>query len=675
MLGTGARFRLGQWEAIEALVLDRRRVLCVQRTGWGKSLVYSLATRLLREQGAGPTLLISPLLSLMRNQVAMASRIGIQAARVDSTNVAEWNQIAAQASEGKYDVLLVSPERLSSDSFLRRFLPIIGGRLGLLVVDEVHCISDWGHDFRPDYRRISRILRLLPPQVPVLGTTATASSRVIEDIKVQLGHEIVVQRGPLVRSSLRLQNILMPDVANRLAWISQNVARLPGSGIIYCLTVVDAELVATWLKSEGIMAEAYHSGLSPERREFLEDCLISNRVKALVATVALGMGFDKPDLGFVIHFQRPASVVAYYQQVGRAGRAIDRAYGILLSGDADDEVHHHFLSTAFPAADDMRRILGILEEANELTEAHILSQLNLAKPTVERALKLLSIDGAVGQEGNRWFRTPNQWEPDDERIERVTQVRRTELQQIRDYVMHSGCLMQYLASALDDPTAVPCNRCANCLHRGFGAAVADLKVVSARKFLVTRLLNIEPQKEWPAGTFKPAPAGIPSNQRAEHGRVLCRYGDAGWGTAVRKQKFGFGRFDDALVGAAAEAIREWAPQPSPTWLAAIPSNRRPNLVTDFAERLAQRLGIPFFQVLEKVRDTPEQKTMHNSTHQVRNVVDAFRVSQRCPNGPVLLVDDIVDSGWTFTVAASVLRQNGSGPVFPFALAKATPRRS
>jgi ATP-dependent DNA helicase RecQ len=447
MLGPEVDFRPGQWEAIETVSIKKKRALVVQRTGWGKSLVYFLATKLLREQRAGPTLLISPLLSLMRNQIEMAKRIGIRAYTIHSANHEEWDTVEAALKENACDVLLISPERLNNERFLESVLPSMAGRIGLFVVDEAHCISDWGHDFRPDYRRIVRILKMLPKSAPVLGTTATANNRVVADIQAQLGNDLLVLRGTLTRDSLRLQNITLANQSERLAWLVENLPKLPGSGIIYCLTVPDTERVAGWLKKQGFSAEAYHAGNDNVLdRPALEQSFLNNEVKILVATVALGMGFDKPDIGYVIHFQRPGSVVAYYQQVGRAGRAVDRAYGILLSGMEDDEIQDYFINSAFPSVEIMNQILAALERTEELPINDILARVNVSRSMLDKALKLLEVDGAIATTcENRktiYFRTPNPWHPEIERLEHVTNQRRAELAQMQSYMTHRGCLME-----------------------------------------------------------------------------------------------------------------------------------------------------------------------------------------------------------------------------------------
>ncbi len=676
MLGEGKGFRPGQWEAIEAVAVKKQRALVVQRTGWGKSLVYFLATKLLREQGVGPTLLISPLLSLMRNQIAMAENIGIRAFTVNSANREEWALVELALAKDECDLMLVSPERLNNDHFLKQILPKISGRIGLFVVDEAHCISDWGHDFRPDYRRIVRIIRMLPHNVPVLGTTATANNRVVADVQAQLGPGLVLLRGSLDRPSLRLQTICLSNQSERLAWLAENLPKFKGSGIVYCLTVADTERVAGWLKQKGFSAEAYHAGDEGRvERPALEIAFLNNEIKILVATVALGMGFDKPDIDFVIHYQRPGSVVAHYQQVGRAGRAVERSYGILLSGSEDDDIQNYFIESAFPPVEVFQGILGILEKSEGLSLNEILAKVNITRTMAEKALKLLEVDGAVSQSYDKrvlYFRTPNPWKPDMERINRVLDHKRAELAQMQAYVDHKGCLMEFLLKALDDPKAAKCGRCANCKGIGLPVIVSQDLVLEAENYLKGAQVIIQPRKKWPTGLFPDQKQTIPAEYLNAPGRALCYYGDAGWGKKVRGGKYIHDHFDDELVETAVHLIQIlWQPDPFPAWVTAIPSNRRPNLVPDFAIRLAEKLQIPYSPVLIRTGNAPEQKTMQNSAMQARNVIGTLAVKSPIPHGHVLLVDDMIDSGWTLTMAGYLLRKNGSGIVYPFTLARAT----
>jgi ATP-dependent DNA helicase RecQ len=661
-----AKFRDGQWEAIEALVRDRARMLVVQRTGWGKSLVYFIATRLLRSEGAGPALLVSPLLALMRDQAAAAARLGVVAESINSTNPEDWKAVSERVRAGDVDILLISPERT--------LLPI-ADTVGLFVVDEAHCISDWGHDFRPDYRRITRVLQALPRGVAALATTATANDRVVEDIQGQLGPNLVVHRGPLARPSLRLQNLSLPSQAARMAWLAEHLTAFPGSGIIYCLTVRDARALADWLKSRGIDARAYYGDLDHAQRVRLEEDLLQNRIKALVATPALGMGFDKPDLRFVVHFQRPGSVVHYYQQVGRAGRAVDEAYGVLLSGEEDAAITDYFIRTAFPSAGEIDGILDALEDAEDgLSLRELEAGINLPSSQIEKTLKILATEpvAPVVKRGSRWEATPVRWELDAGRVDRIRALRRAEHQRMLAYQESRTCLMEFLAGELNDPAAAPCGRCAVCMGGPVvPVAVPENTTRAATLFLRRSGIPIEPRKQWVGELIDVhGRRAILPEQRAERGLAIAQWRDEGWGQLVARGKYEDGRFSDELVERSVQAIREtWRPEPFPAWVTCVPSLRQGQLVPDFAARLAEGLGLPFFPCVQKIRQTEPQKEMLNSEQQTRNLVDAFAVTPHgAIAGPVLLVDDTVDSRWTFTVIAALLRGAGSGPVFPFALA-------
>jgi ATP-dependent DNA helicase RecQ len=670
-LGPEAIFREGQLEAITALVDDRARVLLVERTGWGKSIVYFIAAKILREGGAGPTILISPLLSLMRDQLRMAREgLAVEAHTINSGNRADWDLVDALLEADEVDVLLISPERLGNERFRQNTLALIQSGIGMFVVDEAHCISDWGHDFRPDYGRIRSLVALLPGNVPLLATTATANDRVVADVEDQLGPDLLVIRGPLGRDSLRLQAIPLADQGERLAWLAAHLDELRGSGIIYCLTVADCERVATWLNTKGFAVEAYHGQLGDDERIALEQALRDNEVKALIATVALGMGFDKPDLGFIVHFQRPGSVVTYYQQIGRAGRAVAQADVVLLAGGEDDAIEQFFIDSAFPPEANLREIIASIEEHEDgRTVAQLEQTVNLSESQLKKSLKVLELSNAVFKEGPRYLRTANPWAPDTERIEAVTAQRQRELDRMRTFVEAETCLMEFLQRDLDDPTAVPCGRCAVCAGDFIARDVPQDLVLEAIGFL--RRLNrpIEPRKQWPNGRVQGRSGRIAVALRAEPGRALAIYGDAGWGRLVRSAKYRHERFGDDLVEAAVALISEtWGPEPAPAWLVPMPSLRS-DLVADFARRLADALGIEYREALRKVRETPQQKTMQNSQQQLRNVIGAFEVDPvQISAEPLLLVDDVVDSRWSITECVRLLRAAGTGLVFPFALA-------
>ncbi len=676
-----ASFRDGQWESIEQL-LNHNRVLVVQRTGWGKSMVYFLATKLLREQGAGPTLLISPLLSLMRNQLEAAQRIGVTARTINSTNTDEWEQIQNEVTSNQVDVLLISPERLANDAFRQNVLANIATNIGLFVIDEAHCISDWGHDFRPDYRRIVRILQAIPSNVPVLATTATANDRVVTDVQSQLGDDIILQRGSLVRKSLKLQNIIMPSPAARMAWLAQTIPALPGSGIIYTLTQRDAERVTEWLQVNEIAAMAYHAGIG-EGREELEQQLMNNELKALVATVALGMGFDKPDLGFVIHFQRPASVVHYYQQVGRAGRAVDEAYGILLGGEEDDNIADFFIRSAFPPQQHISEILDVLDNAdNGLSVPELQRVLNLRQSQINKTIKFLTVESPspIVKIGTKWQVTPtaSSYSINQDYVNAIIEIRRQEQSQMQEYMQHTNCLMAFLQAALDDPTSDNCGKCRNCspeqlLNESYDNGLAN----RAALFLRRSYQPLLPRKQWPVSNiFEHSELNgykIATQLQASEGRALSLWRDAGWGQLVAQDKYQANRFSDDLVQACVEMLQEWNPDPTPKWVTSIPSLIHPELVPDFAERLANALGLPFVPCIKKVRTNKQQKFMENSYQQVKNLDGAFQVTDQCLEGECLLVDDMVDSRWTFTVTAALLLNAGCAAVYPMALALNSPR--
>lgn len=675
-LGTGnpgSAFRDGQEGAIRHLVEGRGRLLVVQKTGWGKSFVYFIAAKLLREGGLGPAILISPLLALMRNQIAAAERMGVRAVTINTENREEWTAVERAVSRDEVDIVLVSPEKLANDRFRAQVVAVVGARVSILVIDEAHCISDWGHDFRPHYRLLERFVRALPSNLRLLATTATANNRVMEDLTSVLGPNLEVSRGELNRPSLALQTIRLPSQAERLAWLAEHVAALPGHGIIYALTIRDVVQVAEWLRSRGLNVEAY-SGDTGERRPELEQALLQNRVKALVATTALGMGFDKPDLAFVIHYQTPGSVVAYYQQVGRAGRALSAAYGVLLSGEEERNITDYFIDSAFPTRAEVNAVVEALEaEPEGLSVPLLMARVNVSHGRIQKTVDLLSLESPalIVKQESRWQLTAASLsESFWQRAERLTHLRRSEQRQMQEYVDLEHGHMQFLINALDGdaseivPSPLP----------PLSTTVDPELVLAAIAFLRRTSLPIEPRAKWPAGGMPHlyVRGNIAANLRAEPGKALCVWGDAGWGTLVRTGKY-HGRFAEDLVIACAQLMAEWSPAPPPEWVTCIPSRRHPDLVPDFAARLASALGLPFRAVLVRTDDRPEQKTMANGTQQARNVDGSLALTQDAVlPGPVLLVDDMVDSGWTLTVAAWLLRSQGSGVVWPLVLAQTGP---
>ncbi|WP_374776174.1 RecQ family ATP-dependent DNA helicase [Streptomyces sp. NBC_01310] len=693
-----ARLREDQWRAIEALVAHKRRALVVQRTGWGKSAVYFVATSLLRASGAGPTVIVSPLLALMRNQVEAAARAGIRARTINSANPEEWEGIQAEVAAGEVDVLLVSPERLNNPDFRDQVLPKLSAATGLLVVDEAHCISDWGHDFRPDYRRLRTMLADLPPGVPVLATTATANARVTADVAEQLGTgagtDALVLRGPLDRESLSLAVLTLPDAAHRLAWLADHLGELPGSGIIYTLTVAAAEEVTTYLRHRGHTVSSYTGKTENADRQQAEDDLQANRVKALVATSALGMGFDKPDLGFVVHLGSPSSPIAYYQQVGRAGRGVEHAEVLLLPGREDEAIWQYFASVAFPPEEQVRRTLDVLAQAGRPMSLPALEPLvDLRRTRLETMLKVLDVDGAVHRVKGGWTSTGEPWAYDAERYAWVARQRATEQQAMRDYASATECRMEFLRRQLDDEEAAPCGRCDNCAGARFTAEVSATALDTARGELGRPGVELEPRKMWPTGL---AAVGvdlkgrIPAGDQASTGRALGRLSDIGWGNRLRPMlapQAPDQPVPDDVVQAVVEVLADWARGPGgwasgapdaparPVGVVALPSRSRPQLVGSLAARIAEVGRMPLLGTVAYTDQAPEfGSAASNSAQRVRGLHQALTVPPALAAtlaeaaGPVLLVDDRAESGWTLAVAARLLRRAGAKGVFPLVLA-------
>jgi ATP-dependent DNA helicase RecQ len=695
LAGEDARLRDDQWTAIRALVADHVRALVVQRTGWGKSAVYFAATALLRARGAGPSVIVSPLLALMRNQIAAAERAGIRARTVNSVNIEQWDEVYAEVAAGQVDVLLVSPERLNNPGFRDLVLPKLIASAGLLVVDEAHCISDWGHDFRPDYRRLRTLLTALPPGVPVLATTATANARVSRDVAEQLGAghegETLVLRGALDRDSLHLAVVRLPAAPQRLGWLASNLGQLSGSGIIYALTVAAAREAAAFLREQGHNVAAYTGQDDPSDRLAAEESLLAGQLKALVATSALGMGFDKPDLGFVVHLGAPQSPIAYYQQVGRAGRALRRADVILLPGREDADIWAYFGSLAFPPEPVVRRTLSVLAESDRpLSAAAIEARVDLSHSRLEMMLKVLDVDGAVRRVSGGWIATGQEWVYDADRYARVAAERAREQQAMLGYIATTGCRMEYLRQELDDPAAAPCGRCDNCTQMPWSDAVPATADSAARDHLLRPGVQIQPRKMWPTGMRElgiDLAGKISTDWSAEPGRALGRLTDLGWGPRLRalladapSGESADGPVPEDVISAVVTVLAAWKWQERPAAVVSLPSGTRPQLIESLARRIAEIGRMPYAGTLGYA-GRPEagragRPRQHNSAQRLHalwgtlTVPGPVRAEMAGLGGPVLLVDDRIETGWTMTVGAMVLREAGAVAVLPMTLATA-----
>jgi len=683
----GTAFREGQWEAVDALVNHGRRALVVQRTGWGKSAVYFVATALLREAGAGPTLLVSPLLALMRDQVAAAARAGVRAAEISSSNADRWDEVLSSLDADEIDVLLVSPERLENPRFRDTVLPGLVRRCGLVVVDEAHCISDWGHDFRPDYRRIRDLLVKLPGGTPVLATTATANARVTRDVAEQLGAggvEVTTVRGPLGRDSLRLGVLRLETVADRLAWLIAHLGDLPGSGIVYTLTVSAAEDTARLLREAGHAVLPYTGRTDGAERLAAEEALRHNEVKALVATSALGMGYDKPDLGFVVHLGAPSSPVSYYQHIGRAGRAVRQSDVLLLPGIEDEAVWRYFATASMPRQEDAEAVLAALSASSSPMSTPLLETVaDVRRTRLELLMKVLSVEGAVQRVGGGWKTTGEPWAYDAERYARVDEARSREAEAMRAYVAGGTCRMAFLQRDLDDDSAEECGRCDVCAGPWYSGEVPAAAREQAGAQLRRAGVEVEPRAQWPSGVTRlgvDVSGRIPAEERYERGRAVARLTDLGWGPRLREllaEASPDAAAPAALLDACVQVLAGWDWTTRPGAVVSLPSRRRPLLVSSVAEHLSQVGRLPYLGSLELRHGGPTGRPGGNSAFRLAGIWDRVAV----PDGvaarlgeagaaPLLLVDDLVDSRWTMTVGARELRRAGAAGVLPFALAVA-----
>lgn len=674
-----ATFHHDQWESIDELVTKRSQLLVVQRTGWGKSAVYFIATKLRRMQGFGPTIIISPLLSLIRNQIESAAKLGLTVVSYNSSMDKNQRAHAERQIIGhQVDAVIISPEQLGQTYFAENILNTISGDIGLFVVDEAHCISDWGHDFRPDYGRIVRVLKNMPQNMPVLATTATANNRVVNDIKNQLGDRLSIIRGSLARKALQLQNIHISNKSERLAWLAHNIPKIEGHGIIYAKTTKDCDVVAGFLQTQGIRAYAYHSNLdSNEEKIKLEQALINNDVKALVATSALGMGFDKPDLSFVIHYQAPGSIVEYYQQVGRAGRGIDHAVGIMMLGDEDERIQQYFINNAFPKENQINDLLSVIELNDGIKVTQLEPHLNFSKGKIEDILNFLSIENPspILKDGTAYYRTQFDYQLPHDKIERLNNTKTGEWQRLLEYHNSKNCLMQFLGRELDDASTQTCGKCANCKPENiFNTNLDQNLIILAHDYLRHRYIKIKPRATFASSGDNARQAFVnykfpyKDNQlQCEEGLALSSWKDGGWGDMVAQGK-NAGQFSDELIPPMIKMLNCMNYAERPAWITYIPSPRHPNLVKDFAHKLALALNVPCMDSLFIQEVKPPQKTMENSFHQSKNLDGAFGINTgNIYSNPVWLIDDAVDSKWTFTIAGALLRKYGVKQVIPIAL--------
>lgn len=678
LAGPQAQPRPEQLEAVAAVVANRKRTLLVARTGFGKSAVYFSSTKMLRDRGWGPSIVISPLLALMRDQVAAAETLGLRAETINSANIDAWEEIEEALHADEIDLLLIAPERLANPGFRERVFSMMLARPFALVCDEAHCISDWGHDFRPDYLRLRTVIDELPAWAPILATTATANQRVTDDVASQLGPDTVVLRTSLDRASLHCSVIDLADDAERLAWVADNLDDISGSGIIYALTVDQAVTAADWLRQRGHDVAAYSGSTTPEDRERLEQRLRANELKALVATSALGMGFDKADMAFCIHLGLPPTPVAYYQQIGRAGRGIDHAEVIALPRPREDErIWAWFESVSMPSEEVCQRVLAQLDSTSAMSVPRLEVAVNMGRSRLTTLLSILDVQGAIRRTKGGWLRTTMAWSYDGDLAERLRELRALESEQMRAYRTHEGCRLRYLRELLDDAEADDCGRCDRCLARAGEpprwAASVSSGAREARDHLRGVDIGIEPRRQWAPNLDEPK-GKIPAERQARWGRSLSRVGDGGWSPEVNGLLDGSSTtISPELVNGVVGILRRWDWKQRPGWICPMPSRRNGAVIDALAGEIGRLGKLPVHAALERDPAAGWQGEQANSAFQLANVWGLLDVVESAlPDGrlrsmPVLLVDDTADSRWTITVAAHLLQEAGSGPVLPLVL--------
>lgn len=666
--GLSAEFRDGQYEAIEATLMNKR-TLVVQKTGWGKSLVYFLSTKYNRSLKKGVTLIVSPLLVLMENQITAGKLLELQCGVLNSTikEKEERKNILFKLKENQFDVFFITPETL----FSVEFQAIIGSvNIGLFVIDECHCISDWGHDFRIEYSNLFKVINYLPSNVPVLGTTATANNRVVDDLKKQFGNDVYISRGPLTRDSLHIEIVRAQSKAKRYAWLVKNVPKLPGSGIIYCLTQRDCQQLSDYLNLRGILAMPYYSDNNLEEQNHLaERKLMKNEIKVLVSTIKLGMGYDKPDISFVIHYQQPGSVVAYYQQIGRAGRSIKDAYCYLLTGQEDQDILNYFIENAFPTNEQANRIIHALENSDGLSSVQLETKCNIERSKLLQFITLLENEDFIYKNDTKYYRSAKKYMYNGDHYQAVKQMKYAEKEAMKGYIETEKCLSRYIVNLLDDGTDVNCGKCYNCMA---GSILPTVEVPSldeislVAEYLDSIYIKIEPRKRWPQTNMGLDEKMVITYQN-EYGVALARYGDIGYGQMVSYDKYHANGYREELISKSVQVLQSYVKINKITHITIVPSFRNTK-VNQFAKEIAKRLNLQYIELFSK-KESPEQKKMQNSYFQAKNVIESvFLTKDLVVPKHILLVDDIVDSRWTLTVCGWLLKQAGAVVVVPYCLA-------
>ncbi len=662
--GKNASFREGQYEAIEA-TLSHKRTLVVQKTGWGKSLIYFVCSKILKAQNKGLTIIISPLLTLMENQIEQATQFNLKCEQLNSSTYERHEEILNGMANNQYDLIFATPETLCKTNIITS-LSSGSINIALIVVDEAHCISDWGHDFRLEYTKIKDIITTLPESTHILATTATANNIVINDINEQFGGDTFISRGSLTRKSLNIQTSVFNDDYEKYAFILQHIQSIPGTGIIYCLTKNDCESLSEFLNMHNISARPFYSGLNNDFNNETLSLFKENKIKAIVATIKLAMGFDKGDVSFVINYDIPKNITLCYQEIGRAGRNIDNAYIIILFSNRDIKINNFFIEQAFPTEEDSLDVYNCVKNNNGITKRAIQSLVNIQSGKINKSIDFLEHDGFIYKDNNKYYTAPKTYFYNKEHYNAITKQRYEDLENMKNIINVKTCLSKYIVNKLDDTTAQNCGKCTNCRQKLlFSTNLNEQALREAHNFIDNKYIVIEPRKMWLDGQ---------SNKKIplinEIGFALTKYNNSFYGDLVKQGKYGdLKGFSDKLLNKVCDVIPKLFAKQKILYITAVPS-KNSTLVEDFTKQVAEKLHLKYIKILEKITNT-HQKDQQNSSYQCSHARSSFKIIdniQHPHNYNIILLDDMKDSGWTLTVCGYLLREYGFEKVFPFALA-------
>lgn len=639
-----------QWSAIEKL-LNGERILMIQRTGFGKSLVYQFAAT----QHPGTTVIFSPLIALMRDQVNSLKKRGIEAAYINSTLTPEEKQeTLSKAIQGHYKMLYIAPERQEDEEWQDTVRQI---NLSMIVVDEAHCISVWGHDFRPSYRRIVNLVRQLQADFPVFACTATATKRVQEDIELQFDNrKLTVLRGDLTRPNFRLGVIKAESQEAKMIGVLEFVLEQKGTGIIYCGTQVESEQYSKWLEFNGINSTYYTAGLDNDTRKSIETGLMNNEFKCVVSTNALGMGIDKPDIRFIVHTQIPTSPLHYYQEIGRAGRDGLPTEIALFYNDQDNKLPESFINNSRPSIAKYHRIISVIQ-SESISLYNLIRKVNLKKTQVNVILNDL-IDQRIAVKygkSNRYEYKFGAPKLDDSKFKELRNAKMNDFKEMLSYVESLNCRMTFLRTYLGDPTHSTCGHCDVDQDRVFNVSIDEAGLKKVEEFRETYFPILE--------------VSTKTNILVD-GVAASYYGVTNVGSVLHRCKYdGGGDFPDFLLKKTLKAFRKHYGQAEFDLVLYVPPTESGDLVKNFAEKVAKVLKFPISDALIKTRDTEPQKGFESSISKKDNLIGAFDCTEDISGKSILLIDDIFDSGQTIKCVADILKHKGVHIVAPLTIAK------